>query len=58
MSDVVAGTIEFGVFLVLVVGVFWTGRDRSPNAEDIEMGSGRRASGAHDTTAVERHVAA
>lgn len=43
MTDVAVGSIEFGVFVVLSLVVFLTGRDRGPAPEEIEMGSGRPA---------------
>lgn len=57
MSDAIQGSIEFGVFLIFTAAVFLTGRDRGPEPEDIEMGSGRRTPTTRtDTT--ERRLAA
>ena len=57
MGDAAQGAIEFGVFLVLVLAVFWAGLDRGPDADDIEMGSGHRPAD-EGTGSVDRRVAA
>ena len=42
MSDVMIGSIEFGVFALLTLAAFWFGRDREDDLDQVEMGSGRR----------------